>query len=176
MGCRNALGVAMLAALLAASSALLIGCPPPGQGGAQAIEPRDDINAMSIAVSPPNATDTDGDNLPDAILVVCNLWVDTSDGTLPAVGKGKFRFELLDPKTPPDDRQPFMRVLVNQEQADACLFRGSYGMPAYAFRVPLGKIPPSLTEVILRARFIPDGAPEIVAEPRTVPVPSYGRP
>ncbi len=162
-----------LAIILVLSAGLLAGCPPPQPGGPEVFRPRDDVNRMMMAADPA-ASDSDGDGLPDSINVSCYLFNAQPGGAVEAVaGNGGFVFEMLDPRVPAEQRQPFWRLPLTYQQARGCLLLDRYGMPTYAIRLPLGRVDSSMRRVILRGPYVPATGPEVAPVVRTVPIPAY---
>lgn len=125
---------------------------------ADAIRPRSEIS-MVVITSEPVASDADRDGVLDSLDVTCYLF--NADRTLPCMGKGAFRFELFDSEEPADRRVPFQQINIPFQENRRHAQRSRYGQVIYTFRLPLGRVPAGLRQLVVRARFFPeDGQPE----------------
>ena len=136
------------------------------------LTPRAEVDKLTINTEPV-ASDSDKDGVPDTVVVTCNLFVVSGQGTWSVLGKGNFRFEVYDGSAPAETRQPISQLNVNYEQSKKYAVRSHYGMISYVFPVPLGRIPQGLKCVMIIGRFFPEVGEEVQSNSPAVLVPGF---
>ncbi|MCG3178792.1 MAG: hypothetical protein BIFFINMI_01122 [Phycisphaerae bacterium] len=135
-------------------------------------EPRTDVQHLGFTVEPV-ASDTDKDGWADSVTVFCRLYVEQPKWEA-VVGRGRFHFSVFPGRESARTRIPCAEYDIPFEQSLGCVQRDRYGLITYSFRLPLGNLPTGTREVVIEARFYPEGSRDSV-EPcnQIVGVPAY---
>ena len=174
-------------AAVAALACVASGCGPEQTdptGGRKVIDIRPTTEVRKVVVEADMAlTDSDGDGVPDTVLVRCLLFPALMDTTQSLVGKGSFRLEVYDftGGLPPEGRAPLAQVNFNYEESRQYLgpWRSIRGLPAYHFPLKVGPLSAEVQRLRVVGRFFPEGrainGPEDEPECGSTEIPVAGR-